>query len=243
VAVYFLAWRKTPTAPADMRTATEQAVAPAAPARPLPEAGETIDLPPIDQTDAIVRELVSKLSSHPTIAAWLTTDQLIRNFTVVVDNISTGRTPSGHLGKIRPTGNFQVREDRNGLWIDPRSYARYDKYADAISGLDARGAARLYATLKPRIQDAYRELGHPDGNVDPAVERALVDLLKTPVIDGDVALASRTVAYEFADPRLQSLSSAQRQFLRMGPRNVRLVQAKLREVAPLIGIPAESLPR
>ena len=98
---------------------------------------------------------------------------------------------------------------------------------------------RLYATLKPRIQDAYRELGHPDGNVDPAVERALVDLLKTPVIDGDVALASRTVAYEFADPRLQSLSSAQRQFLRMGPRNVRLVQAKLREIAPHIGIPAE----
>ena len=243
IAVYFLAWRKTPTVPADVRAATEQAVAPAAPARPLPEAGETIDLPPIDQTDAVVRELVSRLSSHPTVAAWLTTDQLIRNFTVVVDNISTGRTPSGHLGKIRPTGNFQVREDRNSLWIDPRSYARYDKYADAISALDARGSARLYATLKPRIQDAYRELGHPDGNVDPAVERALVDLLKTPVIDGDVALASRSVAYEFADPRLQSLSSAQRQFLRMGPRNVRLVQAKLREIAPLIGISAESLPR
>ena len=72
-----------------------------------------------------------------------------------------------------------------------------------------RAAPRRDATLKPRIQDAYRELGHPDGNVDPAVERALVDLLKTPVIDGDVALASRTVAYEFADPRLQSLSSAQ----------------------------------
>jgi hypothetical protein len=242
-AVYFLVWRKPSTAPADVRAATEQAVAPTAPVRPLPEAGETIDLPPVDQTDAIVRELVSQLSSHPTVAAWLTTDQLIRNFTVVVDNLSTGRTPSGHLGKIRPTGSFQVREDRNGLWIDPRSYQRYDKYGDAIAALDARGSARLYATLKPRIEDAYRELGHPDGNIDPAVERALIDLLKTPVIDGEVALASRTVAYEFADPRLQSLSSAQRQLLRMGPRNVRLVQSKLREIAPLIGIPVESLPR
>ena len=46
-AVYFLAWRKTPTAPADVRAATEQAVAPAAPTRPLPEAGgATIDLGP-----------------------------------------------------------------------------------------------------------------------------------------------------------------------------------------------------
>ena len=112
-----------------------------------------------------------------------------------------------------------------------------------MSGLDARGSARLYATLKPRIVDAYRELGHPDGNIDQALEHALIDLLKTPVLEGDVALASKSVAYEFADAQLQSLSSAQRQFLRMGPRNVRLIQAKLREIAPFLGIPAESLPR
>jgi hypothetical protein len=241
--VYFLVWRRTPPVPADVRTATEQAVAPAAPPRPLPEAGEVIDLPPIDQTDAIVRELVTRLSSNPTVAAWLTTDKLIRNFTVVVENISNGRTPSGQLGKVRPSGSFQVREDRAGLWIDPRSYRRYDKYADAVSGLDARGAARLYATLKPRMEDGYRDLGHPDGNFDQAIERALIELLKTPVVEGDVALASKSVAYEFADPRLQSLSSAQRQFLRMGPRNLRLIQAKLREIAPFLGIPAESLPR
>ena len=240
---YFLIWRKSPSAPADVRTATEQAVAPAAPVRPLPEAGETIDLPPIDQTDAIVRELVARLSSHPTIAAWLTTDHLIRNFTAVVDNIANGLTPSGHLGKVRPAGNFQVREDRGSLWIDPRSFRRYDKYADAVAALDARGAARLYATLRPRVVDGYRELGHPDGNFDQALERALIELLKTPVVEGDIALASKTVAYEFADPRLQSLSSAQRQFLRMGSRNVRLIQAKLREMVPFLGIPPESLPR
>ncbi len=240
---YFLLWRRPPPAPADVRTATEQAVAPAAPARPLPEAGETIDLPPIDQTDAIVRELVARLSAHPTVAAWLTTPQLIRNFTLVVDNISNGRTASGHLAKVKPAGAFQIREERGGLWIDPRSYKRYDKYADAVSSLDARGAARLYATLKPRIQDGYRELGHPDGNIDQALERAVIELLKTPVVEGDVALASKSVAYEFADARLQSLSSAQRQLLRMGPRNVRLIQAKLREIAPLVGIPTESLPK
>jgi hypothetical protein len=242
-AAYFFWWRRPPPAPADVRGATEQAVAPADSDRPLPEAGETIDLPPIDQTDSIVRELVAKLSSHPAVAAWLTTDQLIRNFTVVVDNISNGRTPSGHLAKVRPAGAFQIREEGGNLSIDPRSYRRYDTYADAVSGLDARGAARLYATLKPRIEDGYRDLGHPDGNVDRALERAIIQLLETPVVEGDVALVSKSVAYEFADPRLQSLSSAQRQLLRMGPRNARLIQAKLREIAPLIGIPPESLPK
>ena len=75
--------------------------------------------------------------------------------------------------------------------IDPRSYQRYDKIADAVSGLDARSTARLYTTLKPRIQDGYKELGHPDGNFDPVLQQALVELLKTPVLEGDVALGSK----------------------------------------------------
>jgi hypothetical protein len=179
---------------------------------------------------------VSQLSSHPKVAAWLTTDQLIRNFTVVVSNVAAGRTPARHLVRLRPAERFQVSEQGSTISIDPRSYRRYDAYADAVAAIDARGAARLYATLKPRIQDGYRELGYPDGNFDPVLAAAVAELLKTPVIEGNVALRSRSVAYEFADPRLQSLSPVQRQFLRMGPRNVRLVQAKLREIAPLAGL-------
>ena len=240
---YFMRTRTVP-APADVRSATDQAVAPAAPVRPLPEAGETIDLPPIDQTDAIVRELVDQALVPP--------DDC---------RLAHDRSPHSQLhGRRRqhrerkdahpviwarsgPAGSFQVREERGSLWIDARSFRRYDKYADAVAALDARGAARLYATLRPRLVDGYRELGHPDGNFDQAFERAIIELLKTPVIEGDIALASKSVAYEFADPRLQSLSSAQRQFLRMGSRNVRLIQAKLREMAPFLGIPPESLPR
>jgi hypothetical protein len=94
--------------------------------------------------------------------------------------------------------------------------------------------------LKPRIQDAYRELGYPDGDFDRAMERALVELLNTPDIDGDVMLTPKSVSWEFAEPKLQSLSGAQRQFLRMGPRNMRIVKGKLREIAPLLGI---ALPR
>ena len=241
---YYYYWRRPAPPATEVRTATEQAVAPAAPAsKPLPEAGETIDLPPIEESDPVVRELVARLSSHPTVTAWLTTDQLLRNFTVALENVSNGRTPAAQLAKIRPVGPIPRSGRLGSVWIDPRSYRRYDKYADAVSALDARGTARLYATLKPRIVDAYRELGHPEGNVDQAMERAMAELLKTPAIDGDVALASKSVAYEDKDPRLQSLSAVQRQFLRMGPRNVRLIQAKLREIAPYLGISSESLPK
>jgi hypothetical protein len=44
------------------------------------------------------------------------------------------------------------------------------------------------------------------------------------------------VLYTFDDPALEALTPPQRQLLRMGPRNERLVQQKLREIAPHLGI-------
>jgi hypothetical protein len=234
---YFLLWRRGQPAPADVRVHTEQAVQ--AGSKPVAEAGEAIDLPPLGQSDAIVRELVGKLSSHPTVAAWLTTDNLIRNFTVVVLNISNGRTPSRLLASVKPTGTFQVIERGSDLRSDPRSFHRYDGYADAVAAIDAQGAARLYATLRPRIDEAYRELGYPDGSFDAVLQRAILELLKTPVVEGTPALTPKGVVYEYADPKLQALSPAQRQLVRMGPRNARLVQGKLREIAPLLGMTVE----
>jgi hypothetical protein len=221
--------------PSGVRVESESVVPSQKTDRPQRVEGEHLPLPPLDDTDALVRLLVGRLSSHPSIAAWLTTDQLIRNFTVSVINIADGQTPSRHLRALRPNGTFSVDHEGGVLVIDPRSYRRYDNYADAVAALDAEGAARLYATLKPRIHDASAQLGHP-GDFDPVLERAFGELLKTPVVEERLGLASKSVAYEFADPRLQSLSSAQRQLLRMGPRNVRIIQAKLREIAPHLGI-------
>jgi hypothetical protein len=220
--------------------AVAQAPAPVKP--PEPVAPEPIDVPPLDASDSLVRQLVGRLSSHPMVARWLTTDQLIRNFTVVLVNIADGRTPTTHLEKMRPKGRFAAVTDAQGAYVDPESYRRYDAYADAVSGLDPKGTARLYETLKPRIQDAYRELGYPDGDVDSALKRAIVLLLKTPVVEGRIGLTGTSPLYLFSDDRLELLAGSQRQLLRMGPRNERLVQEKLRAIAPLVGIPPGELP-
>jgi hypothetical protein len=45
-----------------------------------------------------------------------------------------------------------------------------------------------------------------------------------------------------ADERLESLSPAQKQLFRMGPRNVKIIQAKLRDIALYLGIPQNKLP-
>jgi hypothetical protein len=222
--------------------AQAQSASPAADAGAAAEAGENIPLPPLDATDPIVRKLVTQLSQHPTVAAWLANDRLLRNFVVVAINVSEGKTPTPHLTAVAPQGKFRVKSAATGAYIDPGSYARYDPYAEAVDALDARGTARLYATLKPRLVEAYAEQGITEDKVDAVLERAIIHLLETPLVDGEVPLRSKTISYAFSDERLESLSSAQKQFLRMGPRNVRLIQAKLRDLALYLGIPSARLP-
>lgn len=240
-----LFWPKSSPAPQEppARAVSEPQPVTSAPSGPKAVEGENIPLPPLDETDPLVRQLVSQLSSHPRVAAWLATDGLIRNFAVVVTNIANGGTPVKALRSQRPTAPFAVRETPNGTVIDPASYRRYDSYADAVAGLDARGTAQVYETLKPRIAEAYKELGYPDADIDAALTRAIVVLLRTPRVDGDIAVTRTSVAWKYADPALESLPQAEKQLLRMGPRNERIIQDKLREIAPYLGIDPAKLPQ
>lgn len=216
---------------------------PSGPRAPLGGPAEDVVVPPLDETDALVRQLVGALSSHPRVAAWLTTDDLIKNFTAVVHDISAGMTPASRLPAVAPGGNFRTSEGDGEQRIDPRSYARYDSLAGAVASIDAAGAARLYGTLKPRIEEAYAEQGFPHVAFDRTLERAIVRLLQTPVVAEGAAVHPRGAEmFAYADQRLENLSPAQKQLLRMGPRNARIVQEKLREIAVALGIPRDRLP-
>jgi len=239
---YVVFERTRPAAPEKaVVQAPPAAVAPARPREgPLVEA-ENIALPPLPEMDGVVRNLVVKLSSHPKVLAWLATDGLVENITVATLNLSEGRTPVKHWTALRPRERFSVTKAPGGTRLDPRSYRRYDEFAAAIAGLDPAGTARLYLTLKPRIIEAYRDLGHPEGDFDPVLERAIATLLRTKEISGDIALEEEILTYGFADPDVQALSSAQKQLLRMGPDNMRIVQNKLREIAVQLGLHPESV--
>jgi hypothetical protein len=201
---------------------------------------EPIELPPLGASDELVRSLVRGLSNHPRIAAWLTTDQLIRNFTVVVENIATGMSPARHLTVFRPGDPFEAAAQGGRLVVHPRSHARYATIASAVASIDPQGAARLYATLRPRIEEAHREQGHPEP-FDRMLERAMLVLLHTPVPDADARLVARGGVYEYESSAFEQMSDVQKQFARMGPEHMRTVQAHLQAIALALGIPVERL--
>lgn len=221
---------------------TSESVDAADPRTPLGRDPIAVDLPPLDQSDRFVRKFVAALSSHPRFAAWLATDGLIRNFTVVVTNIADGETPAVHLARLRPAARFQVIEQNSDQFIDRRSYERYTPLATAAASIEPVGSARLYATLKPLIEEAHRDLGYPNTSFDVTLERAIVRLLSTPVLTDPVRVVPHGIGYAYEDPRIEELTAAQKQLLRFGPQNVQLVQQALRNVAAALGIPDKRLP-
>jgi len=208
----------------------------------LGPAVEPIELPPLVLTDPLVRDLLGRLSSSPTLAVWLATDGLIRAFVVSVENVADGESPAKHVRALAPRTPFRTLTEDRTVLVDGRSYARYDGIASAAASMDPAGLARVYSMLKPRLVEAYKELGHPEGDLDVAVERAIVHLLQTPVIEDPIALRPRVLSFRYDRDDLEVLSPAQKQLLRMGPRNVRVIQDQLRAVAKELGVPVSRLP-
>jgi len=146
---------------------------------------------------------------------------------------------------MRPSSRFAIDDSEPALRIAPASYARYDGLAATIASLDVNGTVQLYRQLLPLLDEAYAELGIPDSSFASALQRAVTHILEVPIIEGRPIIEPRaSFFYEYTDPNFQSLSAAQKQFLGMGPNNVRVVQGKLREIASTIGLsdlPAENV--
>jgi len=208
----------------------------------LPESEpESVPIPTLNESDAFVRNLVAALSAHPRFASWVTSDGIIRRFVVIIDNIADGTNPAQHMTFMRPESRFTTTADGATLRINARNYNRYDRHAQIISSLNTQGSANLYLMMQPLIQEAYVELGNPDRPFISALERAIINLLNVPIVE-DPAVVEYSPFFHYTDERLESLSLSQKQFLGMGPDNIRIVQAKLRQIALAIGIPNSRVP-
>jgi len=208
-----------------------------------PAAAEDIQqdegVPPIqvelNESDDLVRKLVKELSSNPEMARWLLSDHLIRRFVSAVDLIANGESPRNPADFIALKGNFQVSGDDGKVFINPKSYSRYDALADIFLSMDTEGFVTLYKQLRLPIQQAYKELGYPSEDFNRTFRKAINELLKAPVIEDRVYLDRDVLTYTMTDSHLESLTPAQKHLLRMGPENVRNIQTKLREIGESLG--------
>jgi hypothetical protein len=230
LAMLVLLFRTPPSprpGPATSPLAARPGIAASGPASP----SSAVPLPRLDDSDALARSLGAALSSHPELARWLGRSGLVRTLAAVVTNVADGESPRPHLEFLAPAGRFRARRtDRGRLVADGAGFSGYDLFGDVVASVDARAVASAYRTLEPLFDEAHRELGHPEGRFRQSLDEAVAALLAAPVPPDDAALVAHATLVRWDDPALERLTPAQKQLLRTGPRNVRLVQAKLREL-------------
>jgi hypothetical protein len=226
VAAYLWVHRAPPSAP----PAEPVAQAPAAPDARLPAA---------EESDARIRREAGNLSSRPEFAEWLKQSSLLERWVAVTDNLAEGVSPRKQLGFLAPSQPFSVQHKGSRTYIDPRSYSRYDVFADVVGSIDPKAFAALVREMHPLLQSAYHALGYPDRSIDVAAAQALQRLVSAPAVEGPVEVKpGHGALYEFADEKLEKQGAVAKHLLRMGPRNTKLIQAKARELAQALELPA-----
>lgn len=195
----------------------------------------------VSESDARIRDALSGLTPRNLFRRWLEVDHLLDRLAVIAVNIAEDQSPVRQLSSLQPSRPFAAIRVGSQLVISPRSQARYDAFANVISSLDGRRAALAYRALHPLLESAYHALGYPGWPLDGVVTLALQRILDAPVRD-EVVLHRAGSLFVFADARLEALGPVEKQLLRMGPRNTRLLQDEAREIGSALGLSLRGQP-
>lgn len=204
-----------PTSPA-----TAPVLAPAEPAIAVDEAA----------AQATWQKAVAGLSSAPEWSTWTRQPGILRRLISAVSSLAEGASPGAMLGFLVPEKPFSVTENEATTVISQESYARYDPLVRVAESLDPAAVARAYELLSPTIESLYRELAPPGRTFRMTIEGAAERLITVSVPTGELEVVLDGALYRFADPQLEAKSAAEKHLLRMGPENMRRLQAKLRAI-------------
>lgn len=196
-----------------------------------PQPEPALELPPLGQSNALVLERAdaASLNTRP-----VASRNVIRDLVVFVDNARQGLAATDHAVVARPDGRFAVIELDQKLYIDERSFARYDAISTWFASMEPAALVALFEDFEPLFNEAFAEIGYPDGNFDQALLEAIDVALATPEVEGMIEVTDESVMYRFADARLESLPPIQKQLLRTGLANVLKIKAQLRDLKALL---------
>jgi hypothetical protein len=215
------------------------AAEPAQPAiqHPVPEqqgAGQTTPLPTLADSDAAIGEALGQLLGPSAAKDYLLPESIIRHIVVTVDNLPRQKAAVQKRPTNAVAGSFMAEGDELHATLDPRDFARYQPWVAVIGQLNMHQLAALYVRFYPLFQQAYQELGYPNGYFNDRLVQVIDNLLAAPQPSGPIALVRPNVMYIYADPALESRSAGQKLLIRMGPDNSAVIKAKLTELRAAI---------
>jgi hypothetical protein len=187
-------------------------------------------LPGLRDSDPAARDATIGLVGAKAFAAYFYPEKIILRIVATVDNLPRHAAPA-RMMPVKPVdGRFAVSTSGDQMVLEPKNFARYTPYVRIAQAINAKKLVAVYSRFYPLFQEAYRQLGYPNGYFNDRLITCIDDLLAAPEPDGPIKLTQPKVLYEYADPDLEARSAGQKIMIRMGRDNERKIKAKLREI-------------
>ncbi|MDX1677687.1 DUF3014 domain-containing protein [Arsukibacterium sp.] len=220
-----------PVPPALDELATDPATEPASISEPVAEVVEPVaePLPPLEKSDPVLKQEILKLDWQPGLAGLINTEHMVRNVVVTVDNLAQRRLVAKHPVVARLDQPFMTipGEKSQTYQIDPASYQRFEPYIRLVESVEPAEVLQVLERYQPLFEQAFSELGYPELTFKQRLQQALQQFIAIEPGNVDTTLVRKSVAYTFADPKVEALSDLEKQIIRLGPDNYQ----RLRDVA------------
>jgi len=194
----------------------------------LASMGDASPLPTLADSDSALRTAIASLIGDGALVEFFHMTGIAARFVATVDNLP-------RAGWRRRSSRCAVPAARSSSTARPMRARSVPPTPRATRRTCAGGGGRQQArrrpvrALLPLLQQAYRELGYPQGHFNDRVVAVIDHLLATPTVEGSIKVVQPKVLYEFADPDLEARSAGQKLLLRMGTANAARVKTRLLE--------------
>ena len=220
--------------PSPIMTAIEEpAPEPSEPPPPPPEPVED-PLPRLEESDDAVRDAVGDIPLGTAGQQYLIPGNIIERSASLIYLMAQGDVPYKLLPVSRPKAAFPIRDDGTQVVTDPAGFERYDALTQWLQSLDLESLLSSLEWFIPLFREAWSYYGEDPAAFDMAVVMTLDLVIATPEIDlSEARLIRKEAVWIFEDPAIEGLAPIQKQVLRMGPENAKILKAKAAEARGL----------
>jgi hypothetical protein len=181
-----------------------------------------------------LRDSLAGVFGAKSISQFLVPENIVRHIVVTVDNLPRKKVAT-ELRPVKPTPGATVTATQGDITtLGSANFERYAPLIKVVRSTDTAVLTNVYFKLYPLFQQSYEDLGYPGQYFNDRLVEVIDDMLRAPDVQGPIELRQPKVFYEYADPKLESLSAGQKLLLRMGPANEAIMKAKLRELRKAI---------
>ena len=202
---------------------------PPAPTEPIEE-----PLPRLEESDDAVRDALGDIPLGTAGQQFLMPGNIIERSASLIYLMAQGDVPYKLLPVSRPKATFPISDDGTQVITDPAGFERYDALTQWLESLELKPLLSSLEWFIPLFREAWSYYGEDPAAFDMAVVMTLDLVIATPEVDlSEARLIRKEAVWIFEDPAIEGLAPIQKQVLRMGPENAKILKAKAAEMRGL----------